>query len=68
MSTRTMDLKRVVDRTFGNRKNPMIDALREQALAVESAESGRPLTDERKRFVQAMQRAVLFIGRARAAS
>jgi hypothetical protein len=68
MSTRTMDLKRVVDRTFGNRKNPMIDALREQALAVESAEPGRPRSDERKRFLRAMQRAVLFIGRARAAS
>jgi hypothetical protein len=66
MSTRTMELTRVVDRTFGNRKNPMVAALREQARALDAAGSQGPATAARKRFAHDMLRALLFAGRKRA--
>jgi hypothetical protein len=65
MSTRTIELTRVVDHTFGNRKNPMVAALREQARALDSTESN-PV--EHRRFVHTMLRVVLFTGRKRAAN
>ena len=65
-TTRTLDLTRVVDRTFGNRKNPMVAALREQARALDSAGSGGAPTADHKRFVQTMLRACLMTGRKRA--
>ena len=68
MSTRTMKLTRVVDRTFGNRKNPAIAALRAQAHALDSAGPHRSLPAERKHFVQRMLRACLLTGRKNAAS
>jgi hypothetical protein len=68
MSTRTMDLTRVVDRTFGNRKNPMIARLREDARALDAAAPSSALPVERRRFVQDMLRAVLLTGRKHAAN
>ena len=66
MSTRTMELTRVVDRTFGNRKNPMVAALREQARALDAAEPSGSLPVARKRFAQNMLRACLLTGRKHA--
>ena len=66
MSTRTMELTRVVDRTFGNRKNPAIAALRAQACALDSAEPSAALPVARKRFAQNMLRACLLTGRKHA--
>ena len=68
MSTRAMDLTRVVDQTFGNRKNPAITALREQARTLDSAGPSSSLPVERKHFVQGMLRVVLLTGRKHAAS
>ena len=68
MSTRTMELTRVVDRTFGNRKNPAIAALREQARALDSVGPSGSRPAERKHFVQRMLRVVLLTGRKNAAS
>jgi hypothetical protein len=68
MSTRTMDLTRVVDRTFGNRKNPAIAALRAQAHALDAAGPRAIAPADRKRFTQDMLRALLLSGRKRAAN
>lgn len=63
----TLDLSRVVDRTFGNRKHPTIAKLRERAEALDAAGPRAPV-DARKAFTQDMLRACLLIGRGRAAS
>ena len=68
MSTRTMELTRVVDRTFGNRKNPAIAALRAQAHALDSAGPSRSRPVDHKHFVQRMLRVVLLTGRKNAGS
>jgi hypothetical protein len=68
MSTRTIELTRVVDRTFGNRKHPVVATLREQARALDAAEPSDMLPAARKRFTQNLLRACLMVGRARAAS
>jgi hypothetical protein len=66
MNTRTVELTRVVDHTFGNRKNPMVAALREQARVLDAAGPRASLPTERKRFVHTMLRAVLATGRKHA--
>ena len=68
MSTQAMDLTRVVDRTFGNRKSAAIVALREQARVLDAAGARGTLPVDRRRFAQAMLRACLLVGRSRAAS
>ena len=64
MNTRTVELTRVVDLTFGNRKDPVVAALRVKARALDADK--RAPAAHRRQFVHRMLRAVLFAGRKRA--
>ena len=64
MNTRTVELTRVVDLTFGNRKNPMVAALREQARALDADKNAAAA--KRRKFVDNLLRVALATGRRRA--